>query len=114
MKISKNTAIAYAVSIMLSGIIVIFLGCFASQMAGYNTIQNIVLGIFSSSIVSFIISFVGYFHERSSIIEKTENNIKSLLRSFQNNRRYVTTNTYGIGYVNSFIWKYFRIVNTEC
>lgn len=78
MKTSKNTAIACAVSIMLSGIIVIFLGCFAPQTARYNTIQNIVLGIFSSSIVSFIISFVGYFHERSGIIEKTENNIKSL------------------------------------
>lgn len=78
MKINKNTAITCAISIMLSGIIVIFLGCFALQTAGYNTIQNIVLGIFSSSIISFIISFVGYFHERSSIIEKTENNIKSL------------------------------------
>lgn len=78
MKINKNTAWVCAISIMISGIIVIFLGCFAPQTAGYNTIQNIVLGIFSSSIVSFIISFVGYFHERSSIIEKTENNIKSL------------------------------------
>lgn len=78
MKISKNTAIACAVAIMLSGIIVIFLGYFAPQTIGCNTIQNIMLGIFSSSIISFVISFVGYFHERSSIIERTENNIKSL------------------------------------
>ena len=78
MKINKNTAIACAVAIILSGFCVILLGCFAPQTSGYNTVQNIMLGIFSSSIVSFVISFVGYFHERSIIIEKTENNIKSL------------------------------------
>lgn len=42
MKINKNTAIACAISIIISGVIVIFLGCFAPQTAGYNTIQNIV------------------------------------------------------------------------
>ena len=56
----------------------VLLGCFAPQAVGYNIIQNIMLGIFSSSIVSFVISFVSYFHERGIIIEKTENNIKSL------------------------------------
>ena len=78
MKISKKTAAACAVAIILSGFFVVLLGCFAPQAVGYNIIQNIMLGIFSSSIVSFVISFVSYFHERGIIIEKTENNIKSL------------------------------------
>lgn len=78
MKINRNTSIACIVAIILSGICVAILGCFAPQTTGYNTIQNIMLGIFSSSIVSFVISFVGYFHERSIIIEATKNNVKSL------------------------------------
>lgn len=78
MKINKNTAFVCAVAIMFSGLFVILLESFAPQIIGYITIQNTMLGIFSSSIVSFVISFVGYFHERSIIIEKTENNIKSL------------------------------------
>lgn len=78
MNINKNTSIACIVAILISGVCVVILGCFAPQTTGYNTIQNIMLGIFSSSIVSFVISFVGYFHERSIIIEKTKNNVKSL------------------------------------
>ena len=55
MKINKNTSIACIVAIILSGICVAILGCFAPQTTGYNTIQNIMLGIFSSSIVSPVI-----------------------------------------------------------
>lgn len=46
MKINKNTSIACIVAIILSGICVAILGCFAPQTTGYNTIQNIMLGIF--------------------------------------------------------------------
>lgn len=78
MKINKNTMIVCAVAIALSGISMILLGVFASQFTGYSIVQNIILGIFSSFIVSFVISIIGYFHERNIIIEKTDNNIKSL------------------------------------
>lgn len=78
MKINKNTAITCMILIILSGIIVIFLGQSIRQTSWCETIQSIMLGIFSSFIVSFVISLVGYFHERRIIIEKTENNVKSL------------------------------------
>ena len=78
MKINKNTAFICMILIVLSGIVVIFLEYSTLQATWCKTIQSIMLGIFSSFIVSFVISLVGYFHERSNIIEKTENNVKSL------------------------------------
>ena len=78
MKINKNTAFTCMILIVLSGIIMISLEHSTLQTTWCKTIQSIMLGIFSSFIVSFVISLVGYFHERSNIIEKTENNVKSL------------------------------------
>lgn len=78
MKINKKTTIACALAIFLCGISIALLEMFTPEFTSYDTICNIVFGVFSSFIVSFVISIIGYFHERAIIIERTENNIKSL------------------------------------
>jgi len=78
MKINKNTAIVCAIAIIISGGMVILLALVVPKFAGYDVIQSMILGAFSSFIVSAVIAIVGYLHERNRIIEKTENNIKSL------------------------------------
>lgn len=71
MKVNKITVIACSISILISGIGIILLKSF-------TTWQNIVMGIFTSSVVSCIIALINYFHERNIIIENIDNNIKNL------------------------------------
>lgn len=78
MKINKNSAIACFCAMIISVVIVLVLGIVNLHSITLDTVQNILIGVFSSSIVSFVISFIGYFHERSLIMEKTENNLKNL------------------------------------
>ena len=70
MKINKITLITCVVISLLSGVTILFFD---------NTlIVNISSGLFTGFIASFVISIIGYFHERNIILEKTDNNIKSL------------------------------------
>ncbi len=71
MKVNKITIIACLIAALTSGVAIIFL-------SNFSTLQNIVMGIFTSSIVSCIIALVNYFHEKNCIIEKTDNNLRSL------------------------------------
>ena len=70
MKINKTTMITCIVITILSGLSILL---FDNAM-----IQNISSGIFTGFIASLVISIIGYFHERNIILEKTDNNIKSL------------------------------------
>lgn len=81
MKINKNTAIVCAIAVIISGCMIVLLSLVIPQFKGYDILQSMVLGVFSSFIVSAVIAIVGYFHERSEILEKTENNIKNLFIS---------------------------------
>lgn len=78
MRINKNTSIACISAIIISGIALVLIALYVPHFSGYDALQSIVLGVFSSFIVSAVIAVVGYFHERNVIIEKTENNVKSL------------------------------------
>lgn len=78
MKINKNTAVVCVAAIIISGIAIILMALYVPRFSGYDVLQTMVLGAFSSFIVSAVIAIVGYFHERNVIIEKTDNNIKSL------------------------------------
>ena len=78
MKINKITAIVCTIAVIISGGATTFLALVVPPFNGYDILQSMILGAFSSFIVSAVISIVGYFHERNVIIEKTENNIKSL------------------------------------
>lgn len=71
MKVNKITIIACLIAILVSGVAIIFFN-------GFLTLQNIVMGIFTSSIVSCIVALVNYFHERNLIVERIDNNIKNL------------------------------------
>lgn len=70
MKINKTTMITCIVITILSGLAILL---FDNAL-----IQNISSGIFTGFIASLVISIIGYFHERNIILEKTDNNIKSL------------------------------------
>lgn len=71
MKVNKITVIACSIAILISGIGI-------KLLKSFTTWQNIVMGIFTSSVVSCIIALVNYFHERNCIIEKIDNNLRSL------------------------------------
>ncbi len=70
MKINKNTAVVCVAAIIISGIAIILMALYVPRFSGYNELQTMVLGAFSSFIVSAVIAIVGYFHERNVIIEK--------------------------------------------
>ncbi len=74
MKVNKITIIACATVIIISGIAI----CLVPNTESFAIIQNILTGVFTSSIVSCIIAVVNYFNERNCIIEKIDNNLKSL------------------------------------
>lgn len=78
MKINKNTAVVCVAAIIISGIAIMLMALYVPRFSGYDVLQTMVLGAFSSFIVSAVIAIVGYFHERSVIIEKADNNIKNL------------------------------------
>lgn len=77
-KINKITAIICGVLTILSGVGTALVALFAPQTAGYDAILGIVSSVFSGFIVSLVVPTIGYWHERSIIIEKTDSNIRSL------------------------------------
>lgn len=83
MKINKTTAIVCGIMTILSGTVTVLMVLFAPQTARYNAVQGIISNVFTGFIVSLIVSTIGYFHERNTIIEKTENNLKNLYISLQ-------------------------------
>lgn len=78
MKINKMTAIVCGTLAALSGIGTVLIGLYAPQTAEFTTVQGIMSSIFTGFIVSLVVSTVGYFHERSVIIERTDSNIQVL------------------------------------
>lgn len=78
MKINKKTIIICSIVIIISGITIIGIEAFALHFDKYELVQTIFLGIFTGFIVSLVNSIIQYFHEKNSIIEKTDNNIRSL------------------------------------
>lgn len=78
MKVNKNTSIACISAIIISGIALVLITLYVPYFSGYDMLQSMILGAFSSFIVSAVIAMVGYFHEQNVIVEKTDNNIKSL------------------------------------
>lgn len=63
---------------MLACIVITILSGIAVLLFDNTLIQSITSGIFTGFIASLAISIIGYFHERSIILEKTDSNIKSL------------------------------------
>lgn len=75
MKINKIVTIICTIAIFLVMAGLVF---FASWLSEHGIILNIIVGVFSSLIVSCIISITGYFHGRNIILEKMDYNIKNL------------------------------------
>lgn len=78
MKINKITAIVCGALTLLTGIGTVLIALFAPQTTGYAAIQGIMSSIFSGFIVSLVVPTIGYFHERTVIIERTDGNLRSL------------------------------------
>lgn len=70
MKINRITILVCLAVILFSGVAII--------RVPDTMIQGILSGIFTGFIVSLVTSIIGYFHEREKILEKTDNNIRSL------------------------------------
>lgn len=70
MKINKITMLICAIITLISGIILVFIND--------TMLQGVVSGIFTGFIVSVVTAVIGYFYEREIILEKTDNNIRSL------------------------------------
>lgn len=70
MKINRITILVCSGVIFFSGVAII--------RVQDTMIQGILSGIFTGFIVSLVSSIIGYFHEREKILEKTDNNIRSL------------------------------------
>lgn len=71
MKVNKITSLVCFSFIFVSGIMMAFL-------YDNNVIFSVLSGIFTGFIASFVISIIGYFHEKAKIIESIGINIKSL------------------------------------
>lgn len=78
MKVNKITIVCCIIVSFLSAIFLIFFGLFVEETRANQVIENIATGIFTSSIVSCVISVVSYFNEHNIIIGKIDNNFKSL------------------------------------
>lgn len=78
MKINKVTAIALGVLTLLTGLGTLLMALFAPQTTGYTAIQGIISSVFSGFIVALVVPTIGYFHERTVIIEKTDSSIQAL------------------------------------
>lgn len=78
MKINKITAIVCGTLTLLTGAGTVLMALFAPQTAGYAAIQGIMSSVFSGFIVSLVVPTIGYFHERTVIIERTDSNLRSL------------------------------------
>lgn len=78
MKINKITAIVCGALTLLTGIGTVLIALFAPQTTGYAAIQGVMSSIFSGFIVSLVVPTIGYFHERTVIIERTDGNLRSL------------------------------------
>lgn len=71
MKVNRITSLVCFSFIFVSGIMMVFL-------YDNNVIFSVLSGIFTGFIASFVISIIGYFHEKAKIIESIDINIKSL------------------------------------
>jgi len=78
MKVNKITVIICTGFTALFALLIIFIELYATQFACYAILQSILSGLFTGFIASLTISIIGYWHERSIIIEKTDGNIRSL------------------------------------
>lgn len=78
MKINKVTAIVLGVLTLLTGLGTLLMALFAPQTTGYAAIQGIISSVFSGFIVALVVPTIGYFHERTVIIEETDSNIQAL------------------------------------
>lgn len=63
---------------LLTGVGTVLMALFAPQTTGYAAIQGIMSSVFSGFIVSLVVPTIGYFHERTVIIERTNSNLRSL------------------------------------
>lgn len=82
MKINKNITIVCSVVILIGTIVlsigIVFYKQFFDRVGIESIITSIFIGIITGLIVSTVMAFIGYFHERAIIIGKIDFNIKSL------------------------------------
>lgn len=78
MKINKITLLVCAILTIVSGLTMVVIESAVSDSVDTSLYQGVASGIFTGFIVSLVTSVVGYFHERSIILEKTDSNIKNL------------------------------------
>ena len=71
MKVNKITSLVCFSFIFVSGMMMVFL-------YDNTVIFSVLSGLFTGFIASFVISIIGYFHEKAKIIESIGINIKSL------------------------------------
>lgn len=71
MKVNKITSLVCFSFIFVSGMMMVLL-------YDNNVIFSVLSGLFTGFIASFVISIIGYFHEKAKIIESIGINIKSL------------------------------------
>lgn len=72
MKVNKTTIYVCCLALIVLTVILMF-----SEFIT-TTIQEMISGVFTGFIVSLVILFVGYFHEKNKILDQTERNLKSL------------------------------------
>ena len=78
MKININIVIICTIVNLLSILGLCIVELFSFSYIIHTILQNIIIGIFSSSIISIIISLAAYFHERYHIYNKIFSNAKDL------------------------------------
>lgn len=78
MKINKITLCICILLAILSGSAMIMVEYMVPDSIDVSLCQSIISGFFTSFIVSVVISLIGYFHERSIILEKIDNEIKNI------------------------------------
>lgn len=71
MKVNRITSTVCLIIIIVSGALLIY-------FKDCDTLQSLLIGIFTGFIVSFVVAVIGYFHERAKIIEAIDLNIRSL------------------------------------
>lgn len=78
MKVNKITLFVCFGLTVLSGLLMVIIENFVPDQIDVSLCQSIISGIFTGFIVSLVVSIIGYFHERNIILEKIDNNIRSL------------------------------------
>lgn len=79
MKINKKTFLVCTLLVIVFGLGIAILNIIANEEAVLvNIFHDIFMGVFTGAIVSGVVALIGYFHERRSILERTNDNLKSL------------------------------------